>query len=223
MTQDLDTKAGQGDSLSNEGEILLERVKSSISGLSKEQQDKLFAARQSTYDKQIAQLQKEVESHKKTAEEVVKELAALQKAEQEKQEREWQDRLQEAEGNPEALSQLRREEKLRKQEADLAKRTAELAQELADHEADKAAANEVKKGQLAQELAKEFGIDAETLLTFKADTPEEMRENAEKLSKIAPASQGRLKPDSGVGGAPAVDFEKLSPVQKIAYGLRQKK
>jgi len=86
--------------------------------------------------------------------------------------------------------------------------------------------NKQAKGIRADTLAKEFGIDAKELL--KAESPEQMELVALKLSheslksKLKEKEATPQKVDSGVASVAGVDFDGMSPDEKVQYGLKQK-
>lgn len=82
------------------------------------------------------------------------------------------------------------------------------------------ALNKSDKTKLAEELAKEFpNVSADAILEFKADTPEELKAIAERLSKIAPVAAPKLPPPGTLPTTSSSTLEGKSPMElaRMAY------
>jgi len=90
-----------------------------------------------------------------------------------------------------------------------------------------ARAIQTNKGINAKEIATEFGVDKDALMA--CDSPEAMRVTAKALAfdKAQEAkAETEKKPqtvDTGVQSVPGVDFESMTPYEKIKWGLEHPK
>lgn len=97
---------------------------------------------------------------------------------------------------------------------DLVAENKRLEAETADKKQLLDALNKSDKEKLAGELAKEFpNVSADVMLGFKADTPEEMRAVAERLSKIAPVAGPKLPPPGTLPTTPSGTLEGKTPME----------
>ena len=113
--------------------------------------------------------------------------------------------LEAAEGNSGLQTTIRQRYATTRKNQELIAENKRLDAETAEKKELLEALNKSDKGKLAEELAKEFlNVSADAILEFKADTPEELRAVAERLSKIAPVAAPKLPPPGsitpGVGG-----------------------
>ena len=113
--------------------------------------------------------------------------------------------LEAAEGDSGLQTTIRQRYATTRKNQELITENKRLEAEAAEKKELLEALNKSDKGKLAEELAKEFpNVSADAILEFKADTPEELRAVAERLSRIAPVAAPKLPPPGnitpGVGG-----------------------
>jgi len=186
----------------------------------REQMNQYLQASQGKKDKEIAALTKQVGQLQTVEERLQTATTALEKIDEERAAQE----LAAAEGDPDLLAQVKKRQALTAQiRADEA-RKAELDAQVKDNESLLATVNEAKKREHAEQYAKEFELPVETVLSFGAETPEEMRKYAENFSKALKAQnpEGKLpRPVNPAGATPPTrDLSKLSPFElaREAYG-----
>jgi chromosome segregation ATPase len=164
--------------------------------------DALVASRHSTLDKEIDKLTKQLGKTTVATTELQALRTTIKKLQEEKDELE----LSTANDNPDLQAIIKKRRELNEREQTLSDRETDIDARIAEFEADIEHANEIGKKEVASELAVEFKVDAETILQFPSDTPEQMRDIAKKLANIAkgtgtPALVGTgVKPESGLGG-----------------------
>ena len=139
---------------------------------------------------------------------------------------EWQKRRDEEEldkvrDDPAALTAFQVQQKQREKERDLAQEKLKLEQDRAKHAEELKEVDIIKRTQAAAEVAMRLGVEISPLLEFTDGSVEAMEKLAKHLPKTGEAKPS-LKPDSnkGVGG---MNFDKLSPQEKITYGLAHPK
>ena len=185
--------------------------------------DEDIAKRHSTLDKEIARLTKEV-GRLKPFEQRAVDLTRLEEARE----------LEEARKDPDKLADYERRQELRKRTAELDAKKQELTEWEAEHQALLDAGLRAKTYEVAQGIAKEFGIDADVLLAEKQRVPEEMKtpeQMALYAAKLALSkAKGSLipKPDSGLGagagGTPTVEqLDRMTPDQYADYWKKRQR
>jgi len=76
----------------------------------------------------------------------------------------------------------------------------------------------------ANDLAKEYGVDAAVLVADKAITNyDQMEAKAAKLALRKAKTSGETFDSGHVGGASGASIDAMTPEQKIAYGLKQRR
>jgi len=162
-------------------------------------------------EKQVANLQR-VETDYKALSEKAKQVDAAKR----------QAELEAAEGDPDAKDRVTKLHQMQDTIQELEGRQKEVEGWLAEHEAELERANEIGKKEIAGELATEFGVSAEAILEFDADTPDAMRKVAEKLAKVVKPQgvAGKSMPDNPAHGTPpSRDLSGKSPMElsRMAY------
>ena len=180
--------------------------------------DEDVAKRHSTLDKEIARLGKEV-LRLKPYEKRVSELTRLQEVKE----------LEEARADPGKLADYERRQELRKRTEELDAKRQELTEWEAEHQVLLEAGLKAKTYEVAQGIAKEFGVDAGALLAEKQRAPEEMK-TPEQMALYAARlalskAKGGLvpKPDSGLGVGAGVNLDAMSAEEKIRYAVEHPK
>ncbi|MFA5432655.1 MAG: hypothetical protein WC319_07275 [Candidatus Paceibacterota bacterium] len=149
--------------------------------------------------------------------------ASLAQKEAELADKERQAALAEEEAvknDPSKLNVLRERRALKEQQAALAKQKAEIERERKRLEADQGEVAKIKLERKAAELAEQYGVSKEVLMLMP--TAEAMDAVAPKLPKATPDGSNQnqsFKPFSGKTQGQGNDLSKLSPEQKIMYGL----
>ena len=165
----------------------------------KDQVDKAADKKHSKLDKQIGTLTKSEADAVRRAEDAEARSAQLQR---EKDEAE----LEAAHGDPERLSVIQRERKLRVEKAEVERRTREVTEQEARIKPAVEAATDFERKQVAQEIATQYGIEATVLIDHTDGSREKMESLAKVLAQSTPSPKVRedLKPDSAIsagGGA----------------------
>jgi hypothetical protein len=166
--------------------------------------------RQSSVDKQVAELQR------RNQEELTKirqEHEDLLARERERHNQEFLAKVEAEGGDVEAAKRI-----IAKEEATI-KREAEIAQREQALLAYQSQVDEALKAVAANKLASQYGVDATELL--KAQNPLEMENIALKLhaEKLKAGAKRPIKTDSSIPSARGVDLSKLSPSEKVKRGL----
>jgi hypothetical protein len=129
------------------------------------------------------------------------ELSGLKTAEETRQAKEREERLKAAGNDPDLRRLILKEEELAKQEKAIAEKERSINQRLQENDEFLKEANEVKRLQVIQTIAKEEGVDPEVLKEFPGNTPDEIRATAKKLTKINVGPRNPIPP-FGKPGAP---------------------
>jgi membrane protein involved in colicin uptake len=162
----------------------------------------------------------------RTAEALRQHEASLAQKEADLAEKERQAALAEEEAvknDPAKLNVLRERRALKEQQAAIAKQKAEIEKERKTVEADRAAIAKQKQERRAEELSAEHGVAKEILMMF--GDVESMEKVAAALPKAGQpagnqqAQNAGFKPFSGRTGGQGVNFDKMTPEEKIRYGL----
>lgn len=167
--------------------------------------------RQSKIDKQIADLRKQSEE---AIRKVQEEAEAAAEAAAQKRDQVFIDKVEADGGDINAAKQLvAREQAIRKQEQDFAKRRREFDGRIAE-------AFEVAKRNDAERLAHQYKVDVDPLL--EAENPTEMELIASKLAleKAKTKQKPPVKTDSNLPSAKGANLSKLTPSEKIREGIK---
>lgn len=165
----------------------------------KEQVDKIRSDTLAVAGREKAEVQKAAEAAKKSLESTQQKLSELE-AELETMRREKDEaELETARQNPEALSVLQTKQSLRNQQAAIERKEREIQRREAEIEESAKAIKESGRKARAQEIAREYGVDASTLIDLTDGSNEKMEALAKKLQKPSASGQEpQSKPDSGV-------------------------
>lgn len=110
--------------------------------------------------------------------------------------------------------------KLKEERLALEKERAEFNLDRVAHEEEKAKVNEFKRQQKIGEIAAEYKVSTEALSKLNPQSEEQMREQAKVL---ATQSAPPAAPPAPIGKKTGTNVETMSPMEKIRFGLEQKK
>ena len=165
----------------------------------KEQVDKIRSDTLATAGRERAEIQKAADAAKKALDDSMQRLSDLE-AEIETLRKEKDDtELEAARQNPDALSVLQAKQALRTQQANIEKKEREIQRREAEIEESTKALREAGRMAEAQQLAREYDVDAQQLIDLTDGSRDKMEALAKRLQKPAASGQeSTTKPDSGV-------------------------
>lgn len=130
-------------------------------------------------------------------------------------------KLEAARDNPQALNLYQQEQQLRQQQEEIAKQKREIEQSKAEHEQELQEARDAKNEIEVWNVAQKYGVDASVLKGLGLQG-EQLENVAKAMGQGKPAAPS-VATDSNVTSGAGVDFSKMSPTDKIKYGLEQQK
>ena len=176
----------------------------------RDQVNEFLQAYQGRKDKEIASLTAKVTELSSLQTQLNETQARLKEIDEAKEKAE----LEAAADDPDLMATIKRRQDIRRELHEFEQQKKELSTEIAQNEDTLSKLNELGKWDEATKLAKEFGVDAETILKFGAETPEEMRTYAERYSKVLKGTGEKLPRPEKVSGEPQ-SWRDLSPEEKI--------
>lgn len=190
--------------------------------LTKEQAEKLANERHSKLDKRISELERETQQHARVAEAAEARAKAAEARSAEAQARADEAERKSLGDTPDALTLFEAKVAHRREMERLAHDKEAFEAEKRSHAEEIAEAKSYRTARVADEIAKEYGVDA-TLLTEMTDGS---REKMEKLAKVLPKKEDGTpnlqkppKPDSGKrsAGAGTKTVEQLDKMSNDDY------
>ena len=125
--------------------------------------------------------------------------------------------------DPTGFEAYKRDKGLKDREGVLKQDRAKLDQDKAEH-ADLFQASEKAALLLAvSDIATEIGVNKDSILRFKPQSPEDAREIAQAVKDLGGTPGGVKTPDSGIGSGAGPNWDKMSAEEKIAYAVAHPK